>query len=556
MRPCSLLGLLLSVVSVSNADPATLSIGDLAQYSAKAKETSPLAGRALDIRDTGNSEDGVDVYFSSELQDEVKEVIKDHCKEVDSDCIVSVQGVVGSPDTKIEARRKPLLRGSIFGAIVALLCTLWQGQNQDAPPINIHMPSQIMNSMSAVATETVVVLVGPSETPTVTITQAPAPTTATGPLRPSFTKFSSSEGEHAKGDMIISLPDRMVNNINSHMSLVWQGCPDGRAYDKEKSRRRLEDYSSVICGAETILKEANPRGVFVDLLLVQAHPRLEWTAGDAVRALNVVLAFARNRANHMDVTYEQAAQVGHVAFALAWEVFINGQQLTTHNTISAGELDEANTASSCSTKTANDCAVGCSVRANLAVCHTTCTKTTGCSATGTIATTTVEPWTLAAPSQPTTTVTPEPSCDMDESSGLPANIFNGIYDSFCDEVDGFSNPAWVVDMEGNRKDKDLEPRTPPANPKNYEEYRAVLSFEASQKVWGCSLSCMDTYKLFSNSPCGRTAGQQNAMARKGSVDVGCGTYSYEIQSHGGSCLDTVGVAGLLNVPECMSDKIV
>lgn len=76
------------------------------------------------------------------------------------------------------------------------------------------------------------------------------------------------------------------------MGLVLQECLDGTAFKKDKSRRRLEDYGSVICGAEIVLKENKPGGVFADLIIVQANPRLEWTAGDVVRALNIVLAFA------------------------------------------------------------------------------------------------------------------------------------------------------------------------------------------------------------------------------------------------------------------------
>lgn len=140
------------------------------------KSTSSLGGRALDVRDTGNLNDGVDIHLSSELQDKVREMIKSNCEKIDNDCVESVRSVISGPDTKIEARRRPLLRGSIFATIVSFLCALWEGQEQQAPPVNIHMPSQIMSSISSVATEPTVVMVGPSNTPTVTITQAPAPT--------------------------------------------------------------------------------------------------------------------------------------------------------------------------------------------------------------------------------------------------------------------------------------------------------------------------------------------------------------------------------------------
>lgn len=290
--------------------------------------------------------------------------------------------------------------------------------------------------------------------------------------------------------------------MNAVIGLVGQGCPDGREFNKGNVRRQLKFFASVICSSERVVDGSAPQGEWPDLVQVPAHPRLPWGGRDAVRALNIILAYALRRANHLRITPEQALNIGQIAFDLAWMTFINDREITAHNTISISDVqEESETASVCSTKKAKDCEVGCSNRARLAVCETTCTTQTGCDATDTIVTTATEAWTAMIPSVPTTTAMPDTSCDLDDPSGLPANVFDGVFGSFCSDVDGFSNPSWLVDVSGKRVDNDIEPRTPPPNPQNYGKYRVTLSFQGSEKAWVCSRSCSEAYKLLANSPC-------------------------------------------------------
>lgn len=133
---------------------------------------------------------------------------------------------------------------------------------------------------------------------------------------------------------------------------------------------------------------------------------------------------------------------------------------------------------------------------------------------------------------------PSPSCDTNALSGIPNNVFHGsgtgstdVYGKFCDAVskDQKNKLEWTTDASGTQKTRKLRSmkRTPPPNPNAYDSYSFDLKFEPSGDGT-CSKSCSDAYAYIANSNCGQQGGTQNGMTAKGSLDVGCGTYSYEI----------------------------
>jgi hypothetical protein len=177
---------------------------------------------------------------------------------------------------------------------------------------------------------------------------------------------------------------------------VSNSCPEGDRFATQKLRKRLDDYGAVICASETLVLNAAPGGPFPELLVLQPQP-FPWTAADAVRALNVVIAFARTQAPDLGLTIDQAAAVGVAAFAIAWEIFINGNRLSTINVIPADSLEEATTTEApCPTQYCN---AGCTLIGGIAECRTTCvTPTASCSATSTpvqVTTTATIPWTVS-----------------------------------------------------------------------------------------------------------------------------------------------------------------
>lgn len=134
--------------------------------------------------------------------------------------------------------------------------------------------------------------------------------------------------------------------------------------------------------------------------------------------------------------------------------------------------------------------------------------------------------------------TPQPTCDTDKISGIPYNVFHGsdtgstdVYGKFCDALinDHKQQLNWIVDAAGNRDTSALRhsKRTPPPNPSAYSQYSFELNWKPSSDK-ACSSDCQAAFASFAISPCGHQGGQQNVMAAMGSVDVGCGTYSYNI----------------------------
>lgn len=150
--------------------------------------------------------------------------------------------------------------------------------------------------------------------------------------------------------------------------------------------------------------------------------------------------------------------------------------------------------------------VGCKVIGAIAQCSTTCVKQTGCSATSGITTTATVPWTVVntIPTE-TTAAAPTPECNMDDASGLPYNVFQGVYGQFGDEVDkGGSALKWIVDSHGNRippKKRDLQERTPPPNPDTYKNYMIDLMWSPLDTGATCTKSCSEAYGLLANGQC-------------------------------------------------------
>ncbi|KAI9674471.1 MAG: hypothetical protein M1817_001809 [Caeruleum heppii] len=107
-----------------------------------------------------------------------------------------------------------------------------------------------------------------------------------------------------------------------------------------------------------------------------------------------------------------------------------------------------------------------------------------------------------------------------------------VYGKFCDAVGGDQKKElkWTVDASGNEKSpsRRRRKRTPPPDPDAYGSYSFELDWAPKESSAGCNRDCKDAYGVIANSPCGHQGGQQNGMTASGSVDVGCGTYSYKI----------------------------
>lgn len=120
-----------------------------------------------------------------------------------------------------------------------------------------------------------------------------------------------------------------------------------------------------------------------------------------------------DQALNLGLTTDQAAAVGVGAFAIAWEILINGNQLSETNVIPANSLEETTTIPTTTTQTTMTetttteepcptqyCNAACTLIGAIAACRTTCVTPTGtsCSATSTpiqVTTTATIPWTVS-----------------------------------------------------------------------------------------------------------------------------------------------------------------
>lgn len=322
---------------------------------------------------------------------------------------------------------------------------------------------------------------------------------------PAVTTFTSAVDGHTKGDVVISMPEDLARRMDELIRRSSQ-CPTADEFNKGL-QKRLNDFGAVICAAEAVIINAAPGTAFADYLVVRPRP-FPWTAGDAVRAMNVVMQFARGYAPALQLDPETAAAVGVGAFAVAWEVLINNKPLSTSNVIPAQSLSGTIT-SMCSTTRADECLVNCRMIGAIERCGTTCAKKTGCGATA-LRTATIVPWTAAAadaqPTEPPAPPVPRPQCNMEDASGLPFNVFKSVYGQFCGEVDKAKSAlTWIVDSRGNRiptRRRSLHGRTPPPNPDTYNNYKIDLTWSPGGNAEAtCAKSCSDAYGLLVNSPC-------------------------------------------------------
>lgn len=152
--------------------------------------------------------------------------------------------------------------------------------------------------------------------------------------------------------------------------------------------------------------------------------------------------------------------------------------------------------------------------------------------------------------------TPE-KCDENDTSGLPAKVFEGMYGKFCETVT--TNPVdlglwWFVDVKGNKfitLRRDLEKRSPPVSAGSYPDARSYLTFEKDGDK-ACKMSCSEAFDTLIQGSCafyllptlanvlivhdnniplgGHAGGDQSSMAKSGHIDAGCGTYSYAAYS--------------------------
>ncbi|KAG9228794.1 hypothetical protein BJ875DRAFT_342240, partial [Amylocarpus encephaloides] len=128
----------------------------------------------------------------------------------------------------------------------------------------------------------------------------------------------------------------------------------------------------------------------------------------------------------------------------------------------------------------------------------------------------------------------DPICDMKFSSRVLRPFFSGLYGEFCYRINAGNKtlPAGSqltnADFQAPLSKRFGNIKTPPVNAKQCEGWNFQFGWTGS--VGDCRLDCAQAYESIVNSTGANTGGESNAMAVTGSVNAGCGVYSYSIEA--------------------------
>lgn len=118
------------------------------------------------------------------------------------------------------------------------------------------------------------------------------------------------------------------------------------------------------------------------------------------------------------------------------------------------------------------------------------------------------------------------------------NLFtDGVYNQFCEHIDTVGSTTgdviWRVDDRGNkisRNRRDLEGRAPPPELAHFTDFNITLHFLVHLGKTHCTMKFNTAFRSIAEGRCGTTGSELYSMAHAGTVDVGCGNYSYTIHS--------------------------
>ncbi|KAH8719332.1 hypothetical protein GQ44DRAFT_809724 [Phaeosphaeriaceae sp. PMI808] len=122
-----------------------------------------------------------------------------------------------------------------------------------------------------------------------------------------------------------------------------------------------------------------------------------------------------------------------------------------------------------------------------------------------------------------------PECAKGDVDVTPVafNFWQGVSKKFCNDV-GDGKSAKKAELKNtDLQTRSLFRRTPPPSSKSYPDWKFFFEWEPKGSG-SCAKTCEEAMGTFANS-CGHYGGQQNSMVKKGSIEVGCGKYSYSLE---------------------------
>ncbi|KAK8015582.1 hypothetical protein PG991_008470 [Apiospora marii] len=485
---------------------------------------------------TGADSGDFDLVLSSGTQSKLRGVLEACGGNLDDQCYQDARKVLQESELQLDAGvdrrhlghmlsktfRKPIgkvgkITNQPFFTVVSIsLMAQWHIKHFDDDFKPLRLPHGSIEKIAALDAGTSVVVSAEGQ-PVVTITPTPDPTSLKGSQTPHVTSVSTAHGAFASGDLAACLDASLASRIGEIMRR-GATCSDGSDFDAGKIKRRRaarSSYGAAICGVQDAVPNVQAGSALQDLLLLDTgnlHFEFANGAGDIARAANQAVGFVLDYAPMLALDEAAAADLGTYLFALAVDTLVENIPLGAENRIQSSLV-------------------------------TTVTQTTKPTATKTTTTATSTssgcPDPEKTPDKPDEPKGPSANCDMDNLSDIPGNVFGGsknnVYHHFCERWVADYDPKMRVDAAGNNKDpeiiksKKIQGRTPPPNPKVYKDHDFNLGFKPSggEGKKQCAQNCTVAFDTL-YSTCSNTGAKDQRMQKKGSIDVGCGVFDYEI----------------------------
>ncbi|KAK0617748.1 hypothetical protein B0T14DRAFT_605745 [Immersiella caudata] len=560
---------------------AVLDLGDINQYAPKL--TALPDGIQVDsIWVSPADEGGFHVVLGQDIKAKVDGVLEG-CGALNDKCYQEVLAVledgVMQTDKKLEGRQviaalvllaaEFITLDTLITVVAIVETTRFAAFLALPPPLGIYFPEDKAKPAGTLPQGPVTVSAGGSAV--ITITQGPTPQpTLKGSVPPIVTAVTSAAGDFQTGDLAGILDRGLAGRLDEFMQRSKE-CKAGDDFDKQHAsparKRAVGSYGEALCASEAVIGGIQPGGLWNDLLLLEPTGvhfgfKTDSDSGTASAAASQFSEFARAYAPLMDVSPERADQIGSYILALAVDTIVQGVALSEKNRIPATMVTTSGspspTGTGCPDKNTIICGIPVDQHCNFKfagqgnarkpVCEDGPYK--DCECTGPALTSTEmfiperqKAFVLFMELVKAVPATPQqlPTCPIVVTE-IPAELFSSrktatlnIHNNFCQGWKKDAKHSITVNSKGEDvltvpREKPVTAasrlrRAPPANPDSFAEFRFDLSFTPSGGG-ACTMDCNAAYAQFAKTCAASSPGIY--MYEKGSYNVGCGTFTYQI----------------------------
>ncbi|KAK3178166.1 hypothetical protein OEA41_000299 [Lepraria neglecta] len=210
--------------------PSTTEAAALAKRQGQGPLPTITLGPASNYEDTPPT-DGIDIYFGSDLQNNISSIIASTCPQTyNTDWQSSVVAALNPQEYGLQSRQLGVT--TYFGlSLLVLAYAIWRGHQGNAGPVShVHQPgSDISQASSFQSSNTVVLATTVNDATMITVTlSGGSDTTASAPAISTASGDGDGDGYgFGTGDIVITLPQRLETNVVELIGVHGQ-CAKGK----------------------------------------------------------------------------------------------------------------------------------------------------------------------------------------------------------------------------------------------------------------------------------------------------------------------------------------